>query len=145
MYHYTESGLKNVWLKNGYVVKNTPYGEAVSIQDVEGLHKLIGTLITQRPKMSGPELRFLRKELGMSQKALASLVGTSEQNVSLWERRGRITQAVDRLVKLVYLESISDKPIVQIKALIDRLNALDADVASSKLKLEKAREWKEAA
>src|SRR5437016_11253514 len=82
MYHYTESGLGNVWLKNGYVMKNTPYGEGVSIQDVEGLHKLIGTIIAKRPKLTGKELRFLRKEMEMSQRALGELLGTSEQNIS---------------------------------------------------------------
>mgnify|MGYP001595042466 FL=1 len=100
MYHYTESGLRNIWLKNGYVVKETPYGKAVSIQDVEGLHRLIGTIISQRPKLTGAELRFIRKELGLSQKALGAFVGTSEQNVSLWERRGRVPQAADRVIKL---------------------------------------------
>ena len=144
MYHYTESGLRNVWLKSGYEVKKTPYGEAVSIQDVEGLHRLIGTIIARRPKLSGPELRFLRKEMGISQKALAIFVGTSEQNVSLWERRGRIPQAADRIVKLAYLETISKNGNVKIKETIDRLNELDA-TAFDKLKLEKARVWKEAA
>ncbi len=144
MYHYTESGLKNVWLKNGYVVKNTPYGEGVSIQDVEGLHKLIGTIITKRPKLTGPELRFLRKEMAMSQKALATFVGTSEQNVSLWERRGRVPQAADRLIKLAYLETISSDGNVQIRALIDRLNDLDA-TAQEQMRFEKTKEWKKAA
>ena len=101
MYHYTESGLANVWLKNGYARKNTPYGEGVSIQDVEGLHKLIGALIAKRPKITGKELRFLRKEMEMSQSALAGLLGTSEQNISLWERRGNIPKVSDRLIKLI--------------------------------------------
>jgi DNA-binding transcriptional regulator YiaG len=144
MYHYTESGLKNIWLKNGYVVKNTPYGEAVSIQDVEGLHKLIGTIIARRPKLTGPELRFLRKEMGMSQKGLADFVGTSEQTVSLWERRGTVPKSSDRLIKLAYLETISKDGNVKIKEMIERLNKLDAS-AFQRLQLEKAREWKEAA
>lgn len=144
MYHYTECGLKNVWLKNGYVRKNTPYGEGVSIQDVEGLHKVIGSIIAKRPKLTGPELRFLRKEMGMSQKAMATFVGTSEQNISLWERRGRVPQTADRLIKLAYLETISKGGNVQIRDIIERLNELD-DVAHEQLKLEKAREWKKAA
>jgi len=37
--------------------------------DVEGLHKLIGTIIAKRPKLSGKELQFLRKEMEMSQRA----------------------------------------------------------------------------
>ena len=144
MYHYTESGLRNIWLKNGYVVKNTPYGEAVSIQDVEGLHRLIGTIIAKRPKLSGPELRFLRKEMGMSQKGLADFVGTSEQTVSLWERGRAIPKAADRLIKLAYLETISDAGNVSIKKTIEDLNARDATVFK-RLQLEKAKEWKEAA
>ena len=90
MYHYTESGLQNVWLKNGYTMKKTPYGKGASIQDIEGLHKLIGSLIAKKPKLTGAKLRFLRKEMGLSQRALGELVGTSEQNVSLWERIGDI-------------------------------------------------------
>jgi DNA-binding transcriptional regulator YiaG len=144
MYHYRECGLKNVWLKNGYTVKDTPYGKGVSIQDVEGLHRFIGTLIARRPKLTGPELRFLRKEMGLSQKALATFVGTSEQNVSLWERRGRVPQAADRIIKLAYLETISKDGNVRIKETIDRLNEMDA-TAFEKLQLEKAREWKKAA
>jgi putative transcriptional regulator len=144
MYHYRECGLRNIWLKNGYAVKETPYGKGVSIQDLEGLHHFIGTLIAQRPKLSGPELRFLRKEMGMSQKALAAFVGTSEQNVSLWERRGRIPLPADRIIKLAYLETINKDGNVKIKETVERLNEMDA-TAFEKLKLEKAREWKKAA
>jgi putative transcriptional regulator len=144
MYHYRECGLRNVWLKNGYAVKDTPYGKGVAIQDMEGLHRLIGTLIAQRPKLTGPELRFLRKEMGMSQKVLAAFIGTSEQNVSLWERRGRIPQAADRIIKLAYLETISKDGNVKIKETIVRLNEMDA-TAFEKLQLEKAKEWKKAA
>lgn len=144
MYHYIESGLRNIWLTNGYTVKKTPYGEAVSIQDVEGLHRLIGSIIARRPRLSGPELRFLRKEMSMSQKALADFVGTTEQSVSLWERRGRVPKAEDRLIKLAYLEMIDRHGNVKIKDTINRLNELD-NTAFEQLKLTKAREWKEAA
>ena len=30
MYHYTDGGLRNVWLANGYEIKKTPYGEGVA-------------------------------------------------------------------------------------------------------------------
>jgi DNA-binding transcriptional regulator YiaG len=143
MYHYKESGLRNIWLVNGYVEKRTSYGEAVSIRDVDGLHKCIGSVIAEQPNLSGPELRFLRKELGMSQRELAEFVGTSEQNVSLWERRGRVPRAADRIVKLAYLEMIKNGNI-KIRETIDFLNQLDAKPLRT-LKLEKARAWKKAA
>ena len=144
MYHYTESGLSNVWLKNGYVIKKTPYGEGVSIQDVEGLHKLIGTLISQRPKLTGKELRFLRKEMELSQRALGEILGTSEQNISLWERRGNVPKVSARLTKLIYLEHINPKGNIKIRELIDRLNEEDAR-AEDRLEFEKTTSWKEAA
>ena len=147
MYHYTESGLQNVWLTNGYVVKKTPYGKSVAIHDVDGLHRIIGRSIANQPKLTGAELRFLRKEMEMSQAALALLVGTSEQNISLWERRGRIPKASDRLIRVLYLEHKFGNN-VQIKALIERINALDKH-AQEKMVFERATngndQWKEAA
>ena len=136
MYHYTESGLDNVWLKNGYAMKSTAYGEGVSIQDIEGLHKLIGSLIAKRPKITGKELRFIRKEMEMSQSALGALLGTSEQNISLWERKGNIPKVSDRLVKLIYLEHIDPNGNIKIRELIDRLNEEDAQ-KEERLELEK--------
>lgn len=143
MYHYTESGLRNIWLKNGFVIHKTPYGEGVSIHDLPGLHKAIGRSIANRPKLTGAELRFLRKEMDMSQKALATLIGTSEQNISLWERRGHIPKTSDRLIRLLYVEKVNGN--VQIKELIDRVNAMDA-AAPATLEFEQSNEqWKEAA
>lgn len=143
MYHYTESGLQNVWLANGYVVRKTPYGEGVAIQDVDGLHKAICKGLVVRPKLTGAELRFIRKEMGLSQSGLAQLLGTTEQNISLWERRGRIPKVSDRLVKLICLEYI-DGERVQIRDMIEKLNAQDAK-AHERLNFEMNEEWKEAA
>ena len=96
-YHYTESGLQNVWLENGFAIHETPYGKGVSIHDVTGLHRVIGCALARLPRITGPQVRFLRKELGLSQKELAALLGTSEQNVFLWERRGRMPRGRDQL------------------------------------------------
>ena len=143
MYHYTECGLRNVWLKNGYVIHKTPYGEGVSIQDVEGLHELIGRKLAMLPKLTGTELRFLRKEMGMSQRALGELLGTSEQNISLWERRGRMPKVSDRLVRLIYLEHLDGN--VRVRKIIENLNELDS-VKEQALQFEEySGQWKEAA
>lgn len=142
MYHYTECGLRNVWLENGYVIQKTPYGKGVSIPDITGLHKAIGLRLAKLPRLTGAEFRFLRKELGLSQQAIADLLGSSEQNVSLWERRGRIPKTTDRLLRLIYLEHVNKN--VTIRKLIERLNEQD-DRAQDRLKFAKAeRQWKEA-
>jgi len=105
MYHYTECGLKNVWLTNGYQVCEFDGEKAVSITDAEQLHEVIGRTLAAKSTLSAAEIRFLRKELGLSQKRLADLLGSTEQTVSLWERRGRIPKGYDRLIRLLYLEN----------------------------------------
>ncbi len=49
-YHYTESGLENIYLKNGFVISNDPvYGDGVSIVGMKSLHKVIAdSLIDQQ-------------------------------------------------------------------------------------------------
>lgn len=143
MYHYTESGLQNIWLENGYVVRKTKYGKGVSIHDVDGLHLSIGKTLALKSHLTGCELRFIRKEMGLSQSAMAALLGTSEQNVSLWERRGRIPRTGDRLVRLIYLEHIGNNS--RIREVIDRLNRLDQQKVEKLYFAEKAGKWKEAA
>ena len=39
MYHYTDCCLDNIWLINGYTLKNTSEGEFAEINDLDGLHE----------------------------------------------------------------------------------------------------------
>ena len=67
LFHYTACGLPNVWLENGYAKKETKYGTAISVKDVDGLHKLLATkLIEKNSLLAGYEFRFLRVQLGRS-------------------------------------------------------------------------------
>ena len=80
MYHYTESGLLNVWLKNGYQEIDTPYGAAVHIENVEALHTAIAEMLIEQPFLSGREFKFLRTLMDMTQmrkmgKLLSQLLG----------------------------------------------------------------------
>lgn len=122
-YHYTESGLRNVWLQNGFVIRKTAEGEGVSIHDVDGLHRALGCALANKPCLTGTEVRFLRREMGLSQRGLGELVGVTDQTVALWERRGKMPKTADRMLRLIYLEHIqANAPIV---ATIRRLNDLD--------------------
>lgn len=122
-YHYTEGGLRNVWLENGYKIHATPYGETVSIVALDELHRVLGRAIVRKSHLTGAELRFLRKQLGMSQRTLAALVGGTEQTVSLWERRGRIPKSADRLIRALVLEKTNGN--VELQKMLDELNDLD--------------------
>lgn len=123
MYHYTESGLRNVWLANGYKVRDVGGEEAVAIHDVDQLHQVIGRSLARKPKLTGTEVRFLRKEMGMSQKRLADMLGSTEQTVSLWERHGRMPVGYDRLMRAFYLEFLDGN--VKLLEMVDRLVDLD--------------------
>ena len=104
MYHYRECGLKQVWLRNGYRHVNTPYGEAIEIENVEELHRTIARMLLTRPRLSGAEFRFLRRELDLSQAALAEMLGNSEQSIALWEKGRGAPKWADRLIRALYRE-----------------------------------------
>jgi len=60
-FQYTACGLDKFWLPNGYEVKATRHGEAVAVNDVDGLHQLIANTLIDKPgRLTGKEFRFLR-------------------------------------------------------------------------------------
>lgn len=124
-YHYTESGLNNIYLLNGFEVVDTPYGIATSVEDVEGLHKLIGSHLCMKQKLTGEEFRFLRKEMGLSQSGLGKILGVTDQALAKWEKNGRVPLTADRFIRLLYLESINEN--IKIKSFIDQINETDRD------------------
>lgn len=107
MFEYKDCGLKGVWLASGYRFEEVDgVGSCLEIDDIDGLHRAIAHhLVHYRKRLSGPEIRFLRVEMGMAQKRLADALGVDEQTVSLWERgKRRPTVAAERMLRLLYLE-----------------------------------------
>jgi DNA-binding transcriptional regulator YiaG len=145
MYHYTESGLRNVWLVNGYTLRKTPYGKGVAIDNLEGLHRAIARQIVglARP-LTGAEFRFLRKQLELSQAGLADHLGCNVQALARWEKsKSRIPKPAERLLRALYRES--DEGNAQILDLVARIGRRGA---TERAKLEFARrrgKWKAAA
>jgi DNA-binding transcriptional regulator YiaG len=127
MHHYTESGLRNVWLANGYRTHKTAYGKGVSFDNVDGLHRVIGRwLCAYRPRLSGAEFRFLRHELDLSQAALAGLLGNDAQSVALWEKgKVKVPAWADRLMRALYREHMGEN--VKIRALIEKVVSLETE------------------
>lgn len=87
MYHYKTCGLENIYLKNGYTIRETPYGPGVSIEDIEGLHLAIASdLLRQKAPLTGAQFRFLRKEQDLTQAELGAILGVNEQTIAAWEK-----------------------------------------------------------
>jgi DNA-binding transcriptional regulator YiaG len=105
-YHYTECGLDNIYLGNGFEVVETPRGKGVQIKDREGLHRAIGNmLVCEKKELNGREFRFLRHELNMTQLVLATMLGVDTQTVARWEKgKGDISGPAQALIKLIYAE-----------------------------------------
>lgn len=104
MYHYTDSGLENVYLRDGYTALEIDDEEAVSIHDIDGLHKAIGQdIINQSPALTGNEIRFLRKEMSLTQSSFAAILSVSEDSVRGWENgRTDIPGPADKLIRIFY-------------------------------------------
>jgi putative transcriptional regulator len=126
MYHYTESGLNNIYLANGYHFHDTGYGRGVSIDSTENLHKAIGRWVISLPKpINGAELRFLRLEMETTQKDLAGIIGATEQTCRLWEkhRAKSIPGPADRLIRSLYSEFLGGDG--SMRRMLERLAELD--------------------
>ncbi|MBS0522250.1 MAG: transcriptional regulator [Proteobacteria bacterium] len=140
MLHYPECGLDNVYLVNGYRVRRTPYGEAVSIEDVDGLYASIArSLVEKAGALNGKEFRFLRKHLGFSQSRLGEWLGYDEQTVSRWEReKSDIPPAADRLLR-GYHREIKQGGAARLRELVTRLTELDDETAEKQLRLKRSK------
>jgi DNA-binding transcriptional regulator YiaG len=143
MYHYIESGLNNVWLSNGFIVRKYEDGDAVAIADMEGLHAAIGRNLSAKGYLTGNEFRFLRKELGLSQNRFAGWIGLTEDMVSKWERLGRVPKMAARFMQSIYLEKLDGN--VKITEMVERLASLDREDHAKVVFEDTNFGWREAA
>lgn len=145
-YHYTESGLDYVYLVGGVDYHAGPRGKTISIRDLEGLHRAIGNyLVTEKSNLSGPELRFLRHEMLMSQSTLAHLLKVKEQTIHRWEsgKTEQIPTSADVLIRLLYNESIGNDEH-KIKETLKRIANIEDEMSRAKLTMiEKDGVWKQ--
>ena len=136
MYHYTDCGLDNVWLVNGYQAHDTPYGKGLSIDDIKGLHTCISNeLVGSAAGLTGAEFRFLRLELDMSQRQVGLLLDKSEQSVANWEkkRNSAVPKAADVILRAIYREKTGNN--AKITQLLAQLEAADRAQAHAKRRL----------
>ncbi len=146
MYEYTDCGLEGIVLKNGYEVYQTDYGEGVGIHDLKGLHSTIGlNIVCNKPSLSYREVRFLRKELELSQSELGRILGVVESSIRAWEKgRSKIAKPADRLLRNLYREMVCGES--KVRELLDRIASLNRDTYHDKLELEETENgWIECA
>ena len=117
MYHYTDGGLRNVWLANGFEIKKTPFGDAVTFHDSDGLTQAIcQALAAKIGVLTGVELRYIRSAgMRLSQPVLGKLMGIDGQSIARWEKSGKVPRWADKLVRLLYAaQAQGNEPICRV-------------------------------
>ena len=103
-YRYLESGLDNVIIC-GVDLIDCDCGETSAvIPRIIALHEAIADcLLEQDTYLSGKEIRFLRKNLGLKGKVFANLVGVDQATLSRWENdKSKPSARADRLIRFLY-------------------------------------------
>ena len=142
MYHYTDGGLRNVWLANGYEIKKTPFGEGVAFHNLDGLTTSICIARTKKAGvLTGSEFRYIRSAgMLLSQPALGKLMGIDGQSVARWEKTGKVPKWADKLVRLVYLaQAQGNEPI---SSAVERVKTVERLVKQRIVVKESRGQWK---
>ena len=127
MYHYTDGGLRNIWLANGYERVETPYGKALIIQDLPGLTRVIcKALIRKNSKLTGAEFRYLRQAMLMSQASLGRTLGRTDQAIAGWEKNSKVPKFADQMLRVVYAAHADGNE--QVKNIIHAMNDVERTI-----------------
>ena len=144
-FHYKTSGLENIYLLNGYEVRELEGSRAVAIHNLEGLHRAIASQLIEKPApLTGKELRFLRVEMDFSQKALGQLLGVTDQAVAKWEKgqTKSIPRGADTLIRLFARERLLKRE-GSVFEFVREMSDLDHHVDSARIELTETEEgWK---
>ena len=103
-YRYTESGLSNLILQNVEIVDCPNCGNSdVIIPRMAQIHRAIaGALASSPARLTGEQVRFLRKHLGLNGDQFARYLHTDKTKISKWERgEDPVGAAADRLIRLL--------------------------------------------
>jgi putative transcriptional regulator len=139
---YPECGLEDVYLVSGYEIVKTPHGDGLAIKNLDKLHKAIGCYLAKRKKaLSGNELRFLRKQMDLTQSELGILTGLSSQQVARWEKgESDISGPADVLIRALFIQHAGGA--VDLQQLAKRLDEIDAPVNDKTYFEPTAQGWK---
>ncbi|MFH1079381.1 MAG: type II TA system antitoxin MqsA family protein [Pseudomonadota bacterium] len=111
-YHYSESGLDNVFLYGIAQSRCTECAEEiVTIPNIKGLHLAIGrNLVCKEEMLTGDEARFLRKELKLKSKDMAATLSMKPETYSRWENEKQsVSPTCDKQLRLVYILNVTEE------------------------------------
>ncbi len=124
-HRYTESGLSNVVLQD-VEARSCPLcgDQQVVLPRVTELHRAIALAVVRtNARLSGAEVRFLRKYMGFSGADFAARMGVDPSTVSRWENGHEpIGSLADRLLRLMVVRDrpVEEYPIDQLVHIVDK-------------------------
>jgi DNA-binding transcriptional regulator YiaG len=134
-YRFDEVGIP-VLLKNVELVKCEDCGTIDPIiPDMNGLMHVIALAVICHPcKLSGAEIRFLRKYLAMSAETFSGLMDIDRTTLSKWENGQGVGSQSDRLIRLLVLTT-SQELRQHIEEMLKRFPSITDCDAPHRLKL----------
>lgn len=135
-FHFTDSGLSNVYLV-GIKYFTCECGRVTTeIPAIKQLLQLIAKDLIEKPEaLTGEEVRFLRKRLGKKAKDFAAEIGLQPETLSRIENgHVPVEQQTDKLIRADYILS-TDSALVQEmrKALLEVLKSWKQSQAPTKI------------
>jgi DNA-binding transcriptional regulator YiaG len=104
-YNAASMGLPNIWLLSGVEFTDQPgYGPCVAILHTDELTDAVGHAVaTKRAPLTGDEMLFLRKRMGLKQAELAKLLRVAEQTILNYEKGKTEAGPADIAIRALYL------------------------------------------
>lgn len=127
---YLHFAVPNLYLSNGYIQEDSEYGTLTSYLDEDGLEECVRKVLIRIPKrLTGRQLRFLRRGLSLSQKEFGQLIEASEQTVARIEKKNdQISRYVDLTIRTSYFNKYKPQTSInEISAIIDEISAFHQD------------------
>jgi hypothetical protein len=103
-YHYVNSGLDNVYLVGvRYRICQGCGKQSADVPALKGLLAEIASGIIAKPSLlTGPEVKFLRKQLSLRAIDFAAMMAIKPQSMSRLESVGAVNESRDRFIRLLY-------------------------------------------
>ena len=113
-YHFKASGLPNVYLLSGVrIERDADYGELVTIDHLPDLVMAVAFRLVSKPdRMTGAEMRYLCKRMGVTQADLAKELWVNEQTIANYEKGKTEPGPADRALRLLFLAHVVDDDAV---------------------------------
>ena len=87
MISYPHFAVSNLYLLNGYRLEETPHGEVYEYECEDALEECVRRVLMLIPRrLTGPQVRFLRRGLGMTQEVFGRHLDRDSQTIARMEK-----------------------------------------------------------